>query len=339
MATRTRRRGAGSLAAGVIAVAMALAPAAARAQDPLPSWNDGASKKAIVEFVGKVTRAGGPDFVPPAQRVATFDNDGTLWAEQPMYFQLAFALDRVKALAPQHPEWKEKEPFASLLRDDLKSALAGGEQAIVEIVMATHAGMTSEEFERVVKEWTATAKHPRTGRLYTEMVYQPMLELLTYLRSKGFKTFIVSGGGIDFMRPWVERVYGIPPEQVVGSSIKTKYEMRDGQPVLARLPEVGFIDDKAGKPVGIHSHIGRRPIAAFGNSDGDQQMLEWTSGGGGPRLAMLVHHDDAAREWAYGNESHIGRFSDALMALAKKNGWSVVSMKNDWRRIFPFEKK
>ena len=231
-------------------------------------------------FVDEVTREGSPDFVPPAERIATFDNDGTLWAEQPMYFQLIFALDRVKALAPQHPEWKEKEPFASLLKGDLKGALAGGEKSLAEIVMATHAGMTTEEFEQIVQNWIATAKHPKTGRLYTEMVYQPMLELLAYLRANGFKTFIVSGGGIEFMRPWTEKVYGIPPEQVVGSSIKTKFELRDGKPVLVRLPELNFIDDKAGKPVGINLHIGRRPIAAFGNSDGDQQMLEWTQAGG-----------------------------------------------------------
>ncbi len=246
------------------------------ARDPLPSWNDGAAKKSIVDFVAKVTKKGSPDFVPPAERIATFDNDGTLWAEQPMYFQLLFALDRVKALAPQHPEWKDKEPFASLLKGDVKGALAGGERAMVEIVMATHAGMTTEEFEKIVKDWIATARHPKFKRPYTEMVYQPMLELLAYLRANGFKTFIVSGGGIEFMRPWTEKVYGIPPEQVVGSSIKTKYEMRDGKPVLVRLPEINFIDDKTGKPVGINEHIGRRPIAAFGNSDGDQQMLEWT---------------------------------------------------------------
>ena len=275
--------------------------------------------------------------MPPAERIATFDNDGTLWAEQPMYFQLLFALDRVKALAPQHPEWKDKEPFASLLKGDVKGALAGGEPAIVEIVMATHAGMTTEEFEKIVKDWLATAKHPRFKRPYTELVYQPMVELLAYLRANGFKTFIVSGGGIEFMRPWTEKVYGVPPEQVVGSSIKTKYEMRDGKPVLVRLAEIDFIDDKTGKPVGINSHIGRRPIAAFGNSDGDQQMLEWTQGGSGARLMMLVHHDDAVREWAYGADSKIGTFSDALMAEAKAKKWTVISMKNDWKRIFAFE--
>ncbi|MFO1305519.1 MAG: HAD family hydrolase [Burkholderiales bacterium] len=288
-------------------------------------------------FVDKVTKPGSPDFVPEAERIATFDNDGTLWAEQPMYFQLLFALDRVKAMAPQHPEWKTKEPFASLLKGDVSKALAGGEKAIAEIVMVTHAGMTTEEFEKIVKEWLATAKHPKTGKPYTEMVYQPMLELLAYLRANGFKTFIVSGGGIEFMRPWTEKVYGIPPEQVVGSSIKTKYEMRGGKPVLVRLPQIDFIDDKAGKPVGINSHIGRRPIAAFGNSDGDRQMLEWTQAGGGARLMLLVHHDDAAREWAYGAASKIGTFSDSLMAEANKQGWTVVSMKGDWKRIFPFD--
>jgi phosphoglycolate phosphatase-like HAD superfamily hydrolase len=312
---------------------------AAQADDPLSSWNDGAAKQSIVEFVAKVTKEGSPDFVPPEQRIATFDNDGTLWCEQPMYFQLLFALDRVKALAPQHPEWKTKEPFASLLKGDLKAALAGGERTMLEIIIVTHAGMTTAEFERVVKDWIATAKHPKFKRPYTECVYQPMIELLAYLRANGFKTFIVSGGGIEFMRPWTERVYGIPPEQVVGSSIKTKYEWRDGKPVLMRLPEMNFIDDKTGKPVGINSHIGRRPIAAFGNSDGDQQMLEWTQAGSGARLMMLVHHDDAVREFAYGAESKIGTFSDALMAEAKKNAWTVISMKDDWKVIFPFETK
>jgi phosphoglycolate phosphatase-like HAD superfamily hydrolase len=306
--------------------------------DPLPSWNAGAAKKAIVEFVKSTTDKASPKFVPPAERIATFDNDGTLWAEQPMYFQLFFALDRVKALAPEHPEWKTKEPFASLLKGEVKSALAGGERAILEIVMATHAGMTTTEFEKIVKDWIATAKHPQKKRLYTEMVYRPMLEMLAFLRANGFKTFIVSGGGIEFMRPWAEAVYGIPPEQIVGSSIKTKFEMRDGKPVLVRLPEINFIDDKEGKPVGINSHIGRRPIAAFGNSDGDKQMLEYTQAGDGARLMMLVHHDDEKREYAYGAKSSVGTFSDALMAEAKKNAWTVVSMKNDWKQIFAFEK-
>lgn len=311
----------------------------AQAADPLASWNDGPAKKAITEFVAKVTKEGSPDFVPPEERIATFDNDGTLWCEQPMYFQLLFALDRVKALAPQHPEWKTKEPFASLLKGDVKAAFAGGERAMLEIIVVTHAGMTTAEFEQIVKDWIATAKHPKFKRLYTECVYQPMVELLAYLRANGFKTFIVSGGGIEFMRPWTEKVYGIPPEQVVGSSIKTKYEWRDGKPVLMRLPEMNFIDDKTGKPVGINSHIGRRPIAAFGNSDGDQQMLEWTQAGSGARLMMLVHHDDAVREFAYGAESKIGTFSDALMAEAKKNDWTVISMKDDWKVIFPFDNK
>ena len=330
----TRRFG---TAAALISV-LAFFTTVAQAADPLPSWNDGKAKQAIVEFVTKVTKEGAPDFVPPAERIATFDNDGTLWAEQPMYFQLLFALDRVKALAPQHPEWHDKEPFASLLKGDVKGALAGGERAMVEIVMATHAGMSTEEFEKIVQDWIVTAKHPVTKRSYTEMVYQPMLEVLAYLRANGFKTFIVSGGGIEFMRPWTEKVYGIPPEQVVGSSIKTKFELRDGKPVLVRLPEINFIDDKAGKPIGIHEHIGRRPIAAFGNSDGDLEMLQWTTAGRGARLALIVHHTDAEREWAYDRKSSIGRLDKALDE-AQARGWTVVSMKDDWKRIFPFEAK
>src|SRR5437667_6626179 len=299
--------------------ALAFTATIAQAQDPLPSWNDGATKKSITDFVAKVTTEGSSDFVPPEERIATFDNDGTLWCEQPMYFQLFFALDRVKALAPQHPEWKTKEPFASLLKGDVKGALAGGEHAILEIIAATHSGMTVTEFEKIVSDWIATAKHPKFKRPYTECIYQPMVELLAYLRANGFKTFIVSGGGIEFMRPWTEKVYGIPPEEVVGSSIKTKSEMRDGKPVLLRLPEMNFIDDKAVKPVGINEHIGRRPIAAFVISDGDQQMLEWTQAGSGARLMMLVHHDDAVREVAYGAESKIGTFSEARMTEAKQN--------------------
>jgi hypothetical protein len=313
-------------------------PVAAQSSDPLPSWNDGKAKQSIIDFVGRVTTSASPDFVPPAERIATFDNDGCLWAEQPMYFQLLFALDRVKALAPQHPEWKEREPFASLLKGDVKAALAGGEHAMLEIVTATHAGMTTEEFEQVVKDWGDTARHPTTMRPYTEMVYQPMLEVLAYLRANGFKTFIVSGGGIEFMRPWVERVYGVPPEQVVGSSIKTKLDMRDGKPVLVRLPELNFIDDKDGKPLGINMHIGRRPVAAFGNSDGDLQMLQWTTAGQGPRFALYVHHTDAEREWAYDRHSSIGRLDKGLdEALAK--GWTVVDMKKDWKLIYPPAKK
>ncbi|MCP4579572.1 MAG: haloacid dehalogenase-like hydrolase [Deltaproteobacteria bacterium] len=312
--------------------------ATAQAVDSLPSWNDGKAKQSIIAFVAKVTKAGTPDFVPSAERIATFDNDGTLWAEQPMYFQLLFALDRVKALAPQHPEWKDKEPFASLLKGDVKGTLASGEHAILEIVMATHAGMTTEDFEKIVKDWIATAKHPTTKRPYTEMVYQPMLELLAYLRANDFKTFIVSGGGIEFMRPWTEKVYGIPPEQVVGSSIKTQFEMRNGKPVIVRLPELNFMDDKEGKPIGINSHIGRRPIAAFGNSDGDLQMLQWTTSGQGPRFALYVHHTDAEREWAYDRESSIGRLDKGLDE-AKAKGWTVVDMKRDWKVIFPHEKR
>jgi hypothetical protein len=315
----------------------------ARAQaDPLPSWHEGPAKQSIVDFVKVTTDQTTPDYVPPEARIATFDNDGTLWTEQPLYAQLLFALDRVKVLAPQHPEWNNQEPFASLLKGDVKATLAGGTKAISEIVMATHAGMTTEEFARIVQDWLATAKHPKTGRPYTEMVYQPMLELLAYLRANGFKTFIVSGGGVEFMRPWTEKVYGIPPEQVIGSSIKTKFELRDGKPALVRLPELNFIDDKAGKPVGINEHIGRRPIAAFGNSDGDRQMLEYTKGGDGARFAMLVLHDDAQREVAYGPtnglpDSHIGTFTQSLSDEAKQQGWRVVSMKNDWKRVFPFE--
>jgi len=310
---------------------------AAYAADPLPSWNDGAAKKSILQFVAQVTQKGSPEFVPPAERIAVFDNDGTLWAEQPMYFQFMFMLDRVKALAPQHPEWKTQEPFASLLKGDAKAALAGGERALGQLLMATHAGMTCDEFEKIVGDWIATAKHPKTGRLYTEMVYQPMLELLSYLRANGFKTFIVSGGGIEFMRPWSERVYGVPPEQVIGSSIKTRFEMRDGKPVLVRLPELDFVDDGAGKPVGIQMHIGRRPVAAFGNSDGDLQMFQWTAAGPGSRFCLYVHHTDAEREWAYDRASSIGRLDKGLDE-AKTRGWTVVDMKTDWNRVFAFEK-
>jgi hypothetical protein len=304
------------------------------AADPLPSWNDGPSKKAIVDFVTRVTRDGGPDFVTAAARIAVFDNDGTLWCEQPLYSQFLFALDRVKALAPKHPEWKSKEPFASILKGDLKSALARGERALLAIVAATHTGMTTDEFEQIVSDWIATARHPKTGRPYTEMVYQPMLEVLTYLRGNGFKTYIVSGGGADFMRPWSEKTYGVPPEQVVGSSGKTKFEMRDGQPVLIRLPEVDFVDDKEGKPAGIHKFIGRHPIFAFGNSDGDQQMLEWTAAGSGPRFMGLVHHTDGEREFAYDRKSPVGALDKALDEATARQ-WTVVSMKDDWKTVFP----
>jgi phosphoserine phosphatase len=309
-------------------------PANARPADPLSSWNDGASKQAIVAFVERIATEGSADYVAPAERIAVFDNDGTLWSEQPMYFQLAFALDRVHALAPQHPEWRGRQPFKGVLENDMASVLAGGEHALLELVMATHAGMTTDEFSATALEWIETAKHPQTGRRYVEMVYQPMLELLRYLRASGFKTFIVSGGGVEFMRPWAERVYGIPPEQVVGSSIKTQFEMRDGVPVLVREAEINFIDDKAGKPVGINQHIGRRPIAAFGNSDGDLEMLQWTTAGDGARFALIVHHTDADREWAYDRESSIGRLDKALDE-AQARGWTVVDMASDWGVIYP----
>ena len=305
-------------------------------KDPLPSWNDTAPKKAIVAFVQKVTKPGSPDFVPESERIATFDNDGTLWAEQPSYVQAMFVFDRVKILAPKHPEWKEKEPFASLLEGDMKAVAANGEKGIAALVAATHSGMSTEEFETIVKGWLASARHPKTKRPYTKMVYQPMLELLAYLRANGFKTFIVSGGGIEFMRPWTEEVYGIPPEQVVGSSGKLKYDPSGGKPRIMKLPAVDFIDDKEGKPVGIQSHIGRRPIAAFGNSDGDQQMLQWTMAGGGARFALLVHHTDAEREWAYDRTSHIGKLDKAWDEAVAK-GWTVVDMKSDWKTIFPPE--
>ncbi len=319
------------IALGVLCAAIAHA-----ATDALPSWNEGASKQAIVQFVEKVTAQGSATFVPPAERIATFDNDGTLWSEQPMYFQAFFIFDRIKTLAPQHPEWQTKEPFASVLKGDLKAALAGGEESLVEMAMVTHAGTSTEEFEKIVSDWITTARHPTTGKLYTEMVYQPMLELLGYLRANGFKTYIVSGGGVEFMRPWAERVYGIPPEQVVGSSILTKFEMRDGKPVLVRLPKIDFVNDKEGKPVGIQMRIGRRPLAAFGNSDGDLQMLQWTAAGAGPRFCLYVHHTDAKREWAYDRQSSIGRLDKGLDE-ARAKGWTVVDMKQDWKVIYPFD--
>jgi len=302
--------------------------------DPLPSWNNGPAKQAVVSFVERTTTGGSPDYVVPAERIAVFDNDGTLWAEQPIYFQAAFIFDRIKALAPKHPEWKTNEPFASVLKGDIKTALAGGEKSLLQLAAATHAGITTEEFDQAVRDWLATARHPKTKRPYNEMVFQPMLEVLAYLRANGFKTFIVSGGGIDFMRVFAEKTYGIPPEQVIGSSGKVAYEVRDGKPVLVKLPKLNFIDDKKGKPVGIHQHIGRRPIAAFGNSDGDFQMLEWTTAGKGARFALYVHHDDAEREWAYDRDSHIGRLARGLDE-APKRGWTVVSMKNDWKTVFP----
>jgi hypothetical protein len=306
------------------------------AQDSLPSWNDTAPKKAIMAFVAKVTTEGSPDFVAVPDRIATFDNDGTLWTEKPLPFQLVFALDEVKAMAPQHPEWKSKEPFASVLKGDMKGVMASGEKGLVEIISATHSGMTTDEFSATVKNWIATTKDPKTGRLYSQMVYQPMLELLTYLRANGFKTYIVSGGGVEFMRAWAEKAYGIPPEQVIGSSGKLAYEVRDGKGVLVKTPGVDFIDDKAGKPVGIWTRIGRRPIAAFGNSDGDLQMLEWTSGGSGARYELYVHHDDAKREYAYDRKDSLAALDKGWdEALAK--GWTIVSMKDDWKVIYPPE--
>jgi haloacid dehalogenase-like hydrolase len=313
-------------------------PTASRAVDPLPSWNDTAPKRAILNFVNRVTKEGAPDFVPPAERIATFDNDGTLWTEQPVYVQVAFALGRVKALAPKHPDWKIRQPFKGVLEGDVKAVVASGEKGLGELMAVTHVGNTTQEFETIVTDWIGSARHPKTKRLYTEMVYQPMLELLAYLRANGFKTFIVSGGGVEFMRPWTERVYGIPPEHVVGSRAKVKYEVRSGVPVLLRLPEIDLVDDKAGKPVGIHQVIGRRPIAAFGNSDGDFEMLEWTTSAPGLRFGLIVHHTDAEREWAYDRASHIGTLARGLDE-APKRGWTVVDMKRDWKVIHPFEKE
>lgn len=313
-----------------------LAPA--QTTDPLSSWNEGPTKQAILRFVERVVDSSGPDFVPPAERIATFDNDGTLWVEKPIYAQLVFALDRIRALVPRHSEWKEKQPFKAALEDDLKTIFAGGEHALLELVMASHAGNTTEHFEQIVEVWLTRARHPRWDRPYTELVYQPMLELLAYLRANQFETYVASGGGIEFMRPWTEEVYGIPPQQIIGSSIKTKFEWRDGKPVLVRLPELNFIDDKGGKPVGINQHIGRRPIAAFGNSDGDLEMLQWTTAGSGSRFGLIVHHTDAEREYAYDRESLVGRLEKAL-DQARAEGWVIADMKRDWKVVFPFEKR
>ncbi len=303
-------------------------------QDPLPSWNDTAPKRAIVAFVEQVTLPTSSAFVPPAERIATFDNDGTLWAEQPVYVQLTFVIDRIKALAPRHPEWRTEQPFAAVLEENLAQVLGNAsERELMQMLAATHTGMTTEEFSATVSDWIATARHPTTGKLYTEMVYQPMLELLAYLRANGFKTYIVSGGGIEFMRPWTQRVYGIPPEQVIGSSGELKFELRDGTPVLLKLPEVDLVDDKEGKPVGIQRNIGRRPVMAFGNSDGDLQMLQWTAAGAGPRFALLVHHTDAEREWAYDRDSSIGKLDTAWDEAVAK-GWTLVSIEDDWRTVF-----
>jgi phosphoglycolate phosphatase-like HAD superfamily hydrolase len=306
------------------------------ADEPLASWNDGTTKNSILDFVARVTEVGGKDYVTPAERIATFDNDGTLWSERPYPFQVAFALDRVKAMAPQHPEWQDKEPFKSALTGDLKGLLSGGYHALLGIVAATHSGITTDEFEAEVLKWVATTRHPTTDKLFTEMVFQPMLELLAYLRASGFKTFIVSGGGIEFMRAFAEVTYGVPPEQVIGSSGKLKFEMRDGHPVLSKLPEIELVNDSVEKPAAIQKFIGRRPIAAFGNSDGDLEMLQWTVAGTGARLALLVHHNDAIREFAYDRTPSIGQLDKALDE-ANAKGWTVVDMRKDWRRVFPFE--
>lgn len=305
-----------------------------QASDPLPSWNDTLPKQAVVKFVQNVTKEGGAGFVPVSDRIAVFDNDGTLWAEQPMYFQAMFVMDRVRQLAAEHPNWTTEEPFASVLKGDVKSVMSGGEHALLQMLMATHAGTTTEEFEQLVLDWIRAARHPQTGKLLTDMVYQPMLELLQYLRDNQFKVYIVSGGGIEFMRPWTQEVYGIPPEQIIGSSIKTQFEIRDGKPVIVRLPELNFIDDKAGKPAAIQHHIGRRPLLAVGNSDGDLQMLQWTAAGSGSRFCLYLHHTDGDREWAYDRDSHFGRLDKGLTE-ANEKGWTVISMKDDWRTVWP----
>jgi phosphoglycolate phosphatase-like HAD superfamily hydrolase len=322
----------------VVMFILAIVMAAPAADDPLPSWNNGAVKTNIIAFVERITQQGSPNFVPPDKRIATFDNDGTLWAEQPIYFQVQFAWDRVKTLAPSHPEWKEKQPFKALLAGDMKGFTAGGAKALAEVMAVSHSGMTTEEFEATIRDWLVIAEHPRFKRPYTDIVYQPMIELLAYLRAHGFKTFIVSGGGVEFMRVWAENVYGIPPEQVVGSTGKQKFEIRDGIPVLVKLPAVDFVDDKEGKPIGIQKFIGRRPIFAFGNSDGDHQMLQWTAAGSGPRFMGLVHHTDGEREWAYDRTSHIGKLDKALDEATSK-GWTVVDMKQDWKRVFRFDER
>lgn len=305
--------------------------------DRLPSWNDGAVKKAITDFVSRVTTEGGADFVPPAERIAVFDNDGTLWCEQPNYFQAIFALDRVKAMAADHPEWKNKQPFKAFLSGDKKTLADQGEKGLLTLVAAAHSGITTDEFAKSVADWLATAKHPRFNRPYNELTYQPMVELLAYLRANGFKTFIVSGGGVEFMRVWADKAYGIPPEQVVGSSGVVKFELgADGKPVLMKLAKVEFVDDGPGKPVGINRFIGRRPILAFGNSDGDWQMLQWTMAGPGARFAGIVHHTDSVREYAYDRPSKIGQL-DKAWDEAKAKGWTVVDMKQDWKKVFAFE--
>jgi phosphoglycolate phosphatase-like HAD superfamily hydrolase len=326
----------GFLAGGAGLAVLGTSAAAAQA-DPLPSWNDGVARQAILNFVARVTTAGDPDFVSAAQRIAVFDNDGTLWAEQPIYFQLAFALDQIRMLAPRHPEWRSTEPFKAVIEGDPRALAAAGEKGLLEILAVSHAGMTTDDFAQTVAAWLATARHPRFNRPYQTLVYQPMLELLGYLRGNGFKTFIVSGGGVEFMRVFAEQTYGIPPEQVVGSSGVTKFELgTDGKPALVKQPKIEFIDDGPGKPVGINRFIGRRPLLAFGNSDGDQQMLQWTAAGNGARFVGIVHHTDAEREWAYDRQSHVGKL-DKAWDEATQRGWTVVDMKRDWKMIYPFE--
>ena len=306
--------------------------------DPLPSWNEGQTKQAIINYVNEVTTTGSENFIPVSERVAVFDNDGNLWSEQPVYFQLFFAMDRIHALAPEHPEWKTTQPYQSVLENDMKTLMSHGEHGLIQIVMATHGGNTVTEFEQIVKDWLATAKHPRFNRPYTDLVYQPMLELINYLKSSDFKTFIVSGGGIEFMRPWVEGVYGISKDQVIGSSIKTKYDYNDGNPVIRRLPELNFIDDKEGKPEGINQYIGRKPVFASGNSDGDLQMLRWADSNTYPSFELYLHHTDSVREWAYDRKSSVGRLDKGLDE-AKEKGWTVIDMEKDWKVVYPFELK
>ncbi len=304
--------------------------------DPLPSWNDGTTKEAIISYVEDVTNTESKNFIAIPDRIATFDNDGNLWSEQPAYFQLFFAMDRVKALAADHPEWKTEQPFKAVLEDDMNELLKHGEHGIVKLVMASHTGNTTEEFEAIVKEWLATTKHPRFNRPYTDLVYQPMLELIKYLQKNNFKAFIVSGGGIEFMRPWVENVYGIPRDQVIGSSVKTKYDYNNGNPVIERLAEIDFINDKEGKPEGINKFIGRKPVFSSGNSDGDLQMMRWAASNNLKSFMLYVHHTDSVREWAYDRESHIGRLDKGLDE-ANEKGWTVIDMKKDWKVIYPFE--
>jgi phosphoserine phosphatase len=319
---------------GFVAIFAVFLCAVSYAADPLPSWNDGATKTAILEFVAAVTNEKGKDYVEPTERIAVFDHDGTLWVESPMYTQILFAFERVKKLAPQHPEWKTKQPFKALLAGDMKTVGASGAKGIMEILMATHSGMTAKEFEQEISNWLATAKHPKFDRLYSECIYQPQLELLAYLRANGFKNFIVSGGGIQFMRPISEKNYGIPPERVIGSSVVAEFQVKDGQPVLVRQPKLNFLNDKAGKPVGIYEHIGRRPLLAFGNSDSDMQMIEYTMAGEGRRLGLFVHHTDAKREYAYDRKSHVGTL-DKVLDRATSLPWIIVDMKKDWKKVFP----